>query len=242
MHTFREQHAYPGRLIIVEGIDGSGKSTQASLLRKWLEAEGYPVMFTEWNSSLLVKETTKQAKKKKFLTPTTFSLLHAADFADRLYHQILPPLKAGAILVADRYAFTAFARDVVRGVDPEWARRLYGFAIRPDLVFYFRVSIETSIERILNGRRKLKYYEAGMDLGLATDEVESFRIFQSRIIREYEKMIEEFDFQVIDASSDIDEQQATVRERVSKLLVNYREPKRGTWPLKQGPSVNLSHT
>ncbi len=235
MDAFKEGHAYPGRLIIVEGIDGSGKSTQAALLRKWLEAEGHPVIFTEWNSSQLVRQTTKLGKKKKFLTPTTFSLLHATDFADRLYHQILPGLKAGALVVADRYAYTAFARDVVRGVEREWVRNLYGFTIRPDLAIYFHVPIETSIERILNGRQKLKYYEAGMDLGLATNEVESFRIFQSRIIKEYEKMIEEFDFFVIDASSDIDEQQAAVRERVSKMLVNYRAPKRGTWPAPSEP-------
>jgi dTMP kinase len=235
METFKESHAYPGRLVIVEGIDGSGKSTQAALLRRWLEAEGHPVIFTEWNSSQLVRHTTKLGKKKKFLTPTTFSLLHATDFADRLYHQILPGLKAGAIVVADRYAYTAFARDVVRGVDREWVRNLYGFKIRPDLTFYFRVAIDTSIERILNGRQKLKYYEAGMDLGLSTDEVESFRIFQSRVIKEYEKMIEEFDFFVVDASSEIDEQQAAVRERVSKMLVNYRAPTRGTWPAPSGP-------
>ena len=242
MHPFAEQHPYPGRLIIVEGIDGSGKSTQAMLVRKWLEAEGYPVRFTEWNSSSLVKETTKLAKKKKFLTPTTFSLLHATDFADRLYHQILPPLKGGAIVLADRYAFTAFARDVVRGVDPDWVRQLYAFAVRPDLVFYFKVPIEMSIERILNGRSKLKYYEAGMDLGLAIDPVESFRIFQSRILREYEKMIEEFEFTVFDASSEIDEQQTAVRERVSKMLVNYRAPKRGTWPALPGPLGNRFRT
>ena len=155
---------------------------------------------------------------------------------------ILPPLKGGAIVVADRYTFTAFARDVVRGVDPDWVRKLYAFAIRPDLVFYFRVPIETSIERILNGRAKLKYYEAGMDLGLATDEVESFRIFQSRILREYDKMIEEFDFTVIDASSEIDEQQTALRERVSKMLVNYRAPKRGTWPVAPGPLAGRSRT
>ena len=109
-------HPYPGKLIIVEGIDGSGKSTQLQLLQKWLESQGHKVFFTEWNSSELVKDTTKKGKKSKSLTPTTFSLLHATDFATRLYHEILPPLKAGMLVLADRYMYTAFARDVVRGV------------------------------------------------------------------------------------------------------------------------------
>ena len=133
-------HPYPGKLIIVEGIDGSGKSTQLLLLHKWLESKGHRVFFTEWNSSELVKDTTKRGKKNKSLTPTTFSLLHATDFASRLYHEILPPLKAGMIVLADRYMYTAFARDVVRGVSPEWIRKLYSFAITPDMAFYFKVT------------------------------------------------------------------------------------------------------
>src|SRR6266513_2492866 len=117
MLLFDKKHNFPGKLIIVEGIDGSGKSTQISLLKKWLEAEGFSVFFTEWNSSALVKDTTKEGKKKNLLTPTTFSLLHATGFADRLNYQIIPPLKAGMIELADRYAYTAFARDIVRGVN-----------------------------------------------------------------------------------------------------------------------------
>src|SRR5215468_8748869 len=152
-------HSYPGRLIAVEGIDGSGKSTQLMLLERWLRARGYPVIFTEWNSSRLVRRSMSRGKKKNLLTPTTFSLLHAVDFADRLTYQILPPLKAGMVVLADRYVFTAFARDVARGVDPEWVRALYSFAPRPDLALYFRVPIETSLERILSGRQKPKYHE-----------------------------------------------------------------------------------
>jgi len=128
-------HPYAGKLIVVEGIDGTGKSTQLSLLQKWLESREFNVYFTEWNSSELVKETTRRGKKTKVLTPLTFSLLHATDFANRLYHQILPPLKAGMIVLADRYMYTAFARDAVRGMSPGWLRNLYSFAVRPDLVF-----------------------------------------------------------------------------------------------------------
>src|SRR6266571_3938918 len=131
----------PGRLIVVEGIDGSGKSTQISLLAQWLRLRGYAVAFSEWNSSPLVRETTRRGKKKEMFTPTTFSLIHATDFADRLERYIVPLLKAGAIVCADRYAFTAFARDVVRGVGRKWVRNLYKFAVRPNLAFYFRVPL-----------------------------------------------------------------------------------------------------
>ncbi len=121
------KHRLAGRLFIVEGIDGSGKSTQLSLLQKWLESEGYVVYFSEWNSSPLVHDVTKRGKKKKMLTPMTFSLIHATDFADRTEHHIIPPLKAGAVVLADRYVYTAFARDVVRGVSPQVGARSLRF-------------------------------------------------------------------------------------------------------------------
>jgi len=221
-------HPYPGKLIVVEGIDGSGKSTQLSLLQKWLESQNFNTFFTEWNSSELVKETTRRGKKTKVLTPLTFSLLHATDFANRLYHQILPPLKAGMIVLADRYMYTAFARDAVRGMSPGWLRNLYSFAVRPDLVFYFRVPIEVSVSRLLSGTRaELKYYEAGMDMGLSSNLTESFKIFQSHALSEYDKLVDEFGLTVIDATLEIDEQQAQVRDIVSKSLSSYK-PKRGT--------------
>jgi len=165
---------FPGKLIIVEGIDGSGKSTQLSLLSQWLRSRGFGVVFSEWNSSPLVRNTTKRGKKKNMFTPTTFSLTHATDFADRTERYILPPLRAGSIVCADRYAFTAFARDVARGVSPRWVRNLYRFAVRPDIAFYFRVPLDVALGRILGGRDALKYYEAGMDLRLSRDVEESF--------------------------------------------------------------------
>src|SRR5690348_4001174 len=157
----------PGRLIVVEGIDGSGKSTQIALLSQWLRLRGYAVAFSEWNSSPLVRETTRRGKKKEMFTPTSFSLIHATDFADRMERYILPLLKAGAVVCADRYTYTAFARDVVRGVDRQWVRRLYSFAPRPNLSFYFRVPLDVALGRILGGRNAIKYYEAGMDLDLS---------------------------------------------------------------------------
>src|ERR1700690_60460 len=159
------QNKCPGRLIVVEGIDGSGKSTQISLLSQWLRRRGYAVTFSEWNSSPLVRETTRRGKKKEMFTPTSFSLIHATDFANRSESYILPLVKAGAIVCADRYAFTAFARDVARGVDRPWVRKFYRFALRPDVCFYFRVPLDVAVQRILGGRDAIKYYEAGMDLG-----------------------------------------------------------------------------
>ncbi len=212
------KNSYPGRLFIVEGIDGSGKSTQLSLLHKWLAAKGYGVVFSEWNSSPLVKDTTKHGKKKKLLTPATFSLVHATDFADRTEHSILPLLKAGAVVLCDRYIYTAFARDVARGMDREWVRDLYGFAAKPAVAFYFRVPLETAIGRLLGARDGFKYYEAGLDLGLTDDPEDSFRLFQGRILEEYEKMIPEFGLTVIDATMPVEAQQAQVRQIVGKHL------------------------
>jgi len=206
--------AFPGRLFIVEGIDGSGKSTQLTLLSQWLSSEGYPVVFSEWNSSPIVRATTRRGKKRKLLTPLTFSLIHATDFSDRMYNQIVPALKAGAIVLADRYVYTAFARDVVRGVDPKWVRSLYRFAPVPTAAFYFRVPLETALQRILSGRASLKWYEAGMDLGLHADPSESYRLFQSRLLLEYEKQVQEFGLNVLDATLPIEAQQRQLRHMI----------------------------
>ena len=209
---------YPGKLIVVEGIDGSGKSTQLHLLDKWLRSLGLNIFFTEWNSSNVVKEITSKGKKKTLLTPTTFSLLHATDFADRYERNIAPLLEAGYFVLADRYVYTAFARDVVWGCTPAWVRKVYSFAAVPDVTFYFRVPPDVSMDRILEGRPKLKYYEAGMDLNLSNDEYESYRIFQSRIVDQYEKMVQKDGFAVIDGTLDIEEQQNQMRKRVGRLL------------------------
>jgi dTMP kinase len=207
-----------GRLIVVEGIDGSGKSTQIQLLRRWLEARGVKVFFTEWNSSDLVRQATKRGKKKNLLTPTTFSLLHATDFADRLTYSIIPYLKAGITVLADRYIYTAFARDTARGVDRRWVRDLYAFAVKPDAAFYFRVPIDVAVGRIVGARAKIKFYEAGMDLGMSPDPVESFRMFQGRVLEEYDRLSGEYGFRVIDGTRSIDAQQRQVRDIVSRLF------------------------
>lgn len=218
MQTGLLPNSHPGKLFIVEGIDGSGKSTQLALLHQWLLSERYSVFFSEWNSSPLVKQTTSRGKKKNMLTPMTFSLIHATDFADRFEHNIVPPLKAGAIVLADRYIFTAFGRDVARGVNPQWVRRLYSFACLPTVAFYFRVPIEVAMSRIATSRADLKYYEAGMDLNLSKDRWTSFRLFQERIMEQYEAMVDEFGLTVIDATKPIIEQQKEVRAIVREKL------------------------
>ncbi|MFZ1076680.1 MAG: dTMP kinase [Nitrosotalea sp.] len=207
-----------GKLIVVEGIDGSGKSTQIHLLEKWLSYKGLNIFKSEWNSSEMVKEITSKGKKKGLLTPTTFSLLHATDFADRYERNILPLLRAGYFVLADRYVYTAFVRDIVRGCNPDWVRKVYDFAIKPDLAFYFKVPVDIAVDRILVGRPKLKYYEAGMDLNLSNDPYESYRIFQGRIIDQYDSMAEPEGFTIIDGTLNIEEQQKIVRKMIMPLL------------------------
>ncbi|HEV8337561.1 MAG TPA: dTMP kinase [Candidatus Polarisedimenticolia bacterium] len=214
----QRREAPRGRLIVVEGIDGSGKSTQIQLLQKWLLSLGVEVSFTEWNSSSLVRQATKRGKKKNLLTPSTFSLLHATDFADRLTYHITPYLKAGMTVLADRYVYTALARDLARGVHPQWVRDLYSFAVEPDLILYFRVPLDVAVERILGSRDKIKFYEAGMDLGLSENPVESFRLFQGRVLKEYDRMAPQYRFQVVDGTRSIDSQQQRVRLHVNRLL------------------------
>jgi len=230
MKTFAELN-FPGRLIAVEGLDGSGKSTQIYLLKRWLEAEGIKVYFSEWNSSELVKSATSKGKKRELLTPTTFSLIHATDFADRYERHLMPLLRAGYIVLCDRYIFTAFARDVTRGCPPEWVRGLYSFAALPDITLFFKADLEVSLNRILEGRPKLKFFEAGMDLRLSTDPYESFRIFQGRILEQYMAMSQEFKFVVMDANQQVGKQQVLVRKLVAEKIDLKKFRRRSPLPL-----------
>jgi len=217
--TYGERpNPYPGKLVIVEGIDGSGKSTQLGLLAQWLRGEGHLVTFSEWNSSPIVKATTSRGKKRQLLTPLTFSLIHATDFSDRVERDIVPALKAGAIVLADRYVYTAFARDVARGVDRQWVRSLYRFAVKPTLAVYYRVPLEVALYRILSGRPKLKWYESGMDLKLHTDLIESYKRFQERIQQEYEGLVPEYGLSSMDATLPVEVQQRQLRELIRPHL------------------------
>jgi dTMP kinase len=224
MVEVQKEEPVPGKLIAVEGLDGSGKSTQVYLLKRWLELEGYKVFFTEWNSSAIVRKATRKGKRRQLLTSTTFSLIHSTDFADRYERQVLPLLNAGYIVLADRYIFTAFARDAVRGCDRTWIRKLYSYALHPDVTFYFDVPLKVALSRILDGRTQVKYHEAGMDMGYSKDPYESFRIFQGKIHQEYRRMAKEYDFIKVDATEPPDVQQTKIREIVeSKIdLPRYR--------------------
>ncbi|MGA2136292.1 MAG: thymidylate kinase [Bryobacteraceae bacterium] len=207
---------YRGKLIVVEGIRGSGKRTQGALLNQWLRAQGYATAFGDWNSSPLVRDVLKRGQTNRSFTQTTFSLIQAADFADRMESYILPLIKAGAVVFADGYVFTAFAREAARGANRTWLRNLYSYALRPSLTFYFRVPVEEAINRVHG--ESIEYYDAGMDLGLSPHIQESFRIFQQRILDEYEDMAGEMEFRTIDATLPVEEQQRQMRQIVTESL------------------------
>lgn len=212
-------------MIAFEGIDGSGKSTQIRLLQRWLEMQGVKVFLCEWEESELVRNTTSKVKNRELLTPTTFSLLHATDFADRYDRQVLPLLRAGYLVLWDRYFYAAFARDVVRGCPPGWVRGIYEFAMPAHLTFFFKAPLELCLSRIRTERLEPKYFEAGMDLRLSTDPRESFRLFQERLLEQYLWMSTELEFRLVDAGQPIEAQQQRVRRLVEKLI----EPSRFTY-------------
>jgi dTMP kinase len=213
---------YPGKIIAIEGTDGVGRSTQIRLLREWLEVKGYGVVETGWTRSALMQPTIDLAKSSNTLNKLTFVLLYATDFADRLEKQIIPALKAGFIVLADRYIFTALARAGVRGVDRAWLRELYGFAIAPHLVFYLKLDVDTLVQRVLQARG-LDYWESGMDMKHADDIYDSFRTYQRAVLREYASMADEFHFRVVDARRSIDVIQEELRSQVETFLSSPRQ-------------------
>ena len=211
------RHGYPGLLIVIEGTDGSGRSSQISRLRDWLAIESYGVRISEWQTSRLMGRVIDRAKEQNLLNATTFSLAYAADFADRLEREIIPALKSGLIVLTDRYTYTAYARDIVRGTSPEWVRKLYSFAPKPDLVFYLNVPVDVLLKRIIT-TTGFEYYESCKDIGLSTDFYESFKIYQIRIMNEYAKMSEEFNFIAIEATKSKHEIQNEIRSSIKTIL------------------------
>jgi dTMP kinase len=208
---------YPGKIIALEGTDGVGRSTQIRLLREWLEVQGYGVVETGWTRSELMQPTIELAKASNTLNKLTFVLLYATDFADRLEKEIIPALKAGFIVLSDRYVFTAMARAGVRGVDRTWMRNLYGFAIAPHQVFYLKIDEKTLIRRVLQSRG-MDFWESGMDMKLGDDIYESFRAYQRSLLREYASMADEFGFRVLDARRKINVIQDELRRQIGAFL------------------------
>lgn len=208
---------YPGMLITIEGTDSVGRTTQIDMLREWLEVQGYGVVNTGWTRSQLVGETITQAKEVRALNRYTYSLLYAADFADRLEKEMLPALRSGFVVLADRYVYTAFARDIVRGADREWVRDLFGFAPVPHLVIYLQIDVATLIRRAIP-RGPLDYFESGMDMSLGDDWYDSFKKYQTMVIREYNKMADEFGFFTVSARLKPEAIQKKIRAKVTEFF------------------------
>jgi len=212
----------PGHLVVIEGTDGVGRSTQIERLSPWLELEGFAVSNTGWTRSPLLSETINEAKAGHELTTTTMSLLYAADFADRMEHQIIPALKAGFIVIADRYMYTVFARNAVMGMDADWTCKLFGMAVVPDLVLYLGIDVEHLIPRVLEGKG-MDYWESGMHLALGSDLFDSFTRYQTSLKDEYDRLARRYGFVTIDARRSIDEIQAELRSHISAYLHRARE-------------------
>jgi len=204
-----------GRLIVLEGNDAVGRSSHIDLLKEWLESEGYAVSNTGLNRSDLTTIGLDSAKQGHTLSPTTMSLFYATDFADRLENQIIPALKAGFIVLSDRYFYSVIARDVVRGADPQWARKVYGFALKPDLILYLRAEIPTLVSRIVHGRG-FNYWEAGMDIHYADNIYDSFCIYQSKLRDQLDDMSSEYGFVNIDANRPINNIFEDLRQEIKK--------------------------
>ncbi len=210
-----------GRLIAIEGTDGVGRSTHIEMLQEWLEVQGYGVITTGWTRSSLMSKTIEVAKQGNILDRWSFSLLYATDFADRLEHQIIPALRSGFVVLADRYIYTAFARDLVRSGDPTWIRNVFGFALVPDLVFYLRIDVDTLALRVIESNG-MNFWESGMDLRLGADLYDSFKKYQALLIEEFDKMAEEFHFEVVDARKPPEEIQEVLRAKIEPVLKNDR--------------------
>lgn len=217
IHLKERDELLPGRLVVIEGTDGVGRSTQLSLLRPWLESSGYAVMDTEMTRSVLAGAGLKQAKEGHTLGPITLNLFYATDFVDRFESQILPALRAGFIVLTDRYIYSLMARAIVRGADPKWIRSIYGLALKPDAIFYLKIGLEDLIPRVLQSGG-FDYWESGMDMRLGADLFESFVHYQTLLLEQFELMTKEYGFQVIDAGMAVEQLSEQLKYRILPLL------------------------
>ena len=215
------KNGYEGLLIVVEGTDGSGKSTQVNLLSKYIQNKCYGCTVSQWKTSRLISGVINEAKEKNMLNTTTYSLLYAADYTDRLENEVIPALKAGFVVLMDRYVYTAYVRDIVRGLDINWVKSLYNFAPKPDLVFYLNTPPDILIKRLIVKNGGLDYFESGRDIGLSGDIYNSFEIYQKRCLDEYKKLKREYNFIELDGTLSKEEIHQKIKEKVDGLLENY---------------------
>src|SRR5713226_5468926 len=217
IHLKESDELLPGRLIVIEGTDGVGRSTQLRLLRPWLESIGYAVVDTEMTRSVLAGAGLKQAKEGHTLGPITLNLFYATDFVDRFESQIVPALRAGFIVLTDRYIYSLMARALVRGADPKWIRSIYGLSLKPDAIFYLKIGVNELIPRVLQSGG-FDYWESGMDMRLGGDLFESFIDYQTQMLEQYEAMTTEYGFQVLDASLPVEQLHEQLKQKVLQLL------------------------
>ena len=214
---YREIGDLPGKLIVLEGSDGVGRSTQTQLLRRWLEDEGFAVSDTGLRRSEMTQKGLEDAKQGHTLSRITMSLFYATDFADRLENQILPALQAGFIVLSDRYFYSIIARDIVRGADPDWAKKIYGFALKPDLVLYLKADVTDLVSRLIHGRG-LNYWEAGMDLHSSNNLYDSFIEYQSKLSHWFDIFAEEYNFKTVNAGRPVMEVFEDLEGHIRDLL------------------------
>ncbi len=206
-----------GKLIVIEGTDGVGRSTHTGLLKLWLENNGHAVLDTGMTRSALAGAGLKEAKEGHTLGAVTMTLFYATDFADRLENEMIPALRAGFVVLTDRYIYSLMARALVRGADPDWVRRVHEFALKPDIVVYLRIGIEDLITRVVQSDG-FNYWESGMDLHLGEDLYDSFVEYQKRLLREFDNMAAQYNFQTVEASQHIEEVFESIRSKIAPLL------------------------
>ena len=216
----KKPHGYDGLLIVIEGTDGSGKSTQVNMLSQYIKDMSFGCTVSEWKTSRLISGVINEAKDRNMLNTTTYSLLYAADYADRLENEIIPALKAGFVVLMDRYIYTAYVRDSVRGHDIKWVKELYSFAPKPDLVFYLNVSPDILIRRLILKDGGLDYFESGRDIGLSTDTYNSFEIYQKRCLEEYKKLQKEYKFIELDGKEKPEDIHRVIKGEVHKIITS----------------------
>lgn len=221
-----------GKLLVIEGTDGCGRSTQALMLKEWLEVQGYAVIDTGWTRSKLVGKAITDAKEGHSLHRLTYCLMYATDLADRMEYQIIPALKSGFIVLADRYVYTLLARGIARGADRDWLRDLFSFAVQPDLVFYLQLGVEDLVPRVLEAG-KMNYWESGLDMNYGDDLFDSFVAYQTELIQQFNIMSEELHFKCVDAGQDPRAIQRQLRREVTAYLESTNYPVPGSVPTEK---------